>query len=99
MAASAEVEDFGVHFDRDFGFTAYESSSAGSPAAQVQSDHAFHSISGAFLGIWYVDSEASRHMTGVREYFSKLSESGTDIEVVLSDDRVVRVVGVGTLTF
>ena len=38
-------------------------------------------------------------MTGVREYFSELSESGTDIEVVLGDDRVVRAVGVGTLTF
>ena len=48
-------------------------------------------------GIWYVDSGASRHMTGVREYFPELSESGTDIEVVLGDDRVVRVVGVRTL--
>eukprot|EP00253_Pinus_taeda_P022537 PITA_22537 len=38
-------------------------------------------------------------MTGVREYFSELSESGTDMEVVLGDDRVVREVGVGTLTF
>jgi len=38
-------------------------------------------------------------MTGVREYFSELSESGTDIEVVLDDDRVARAVGVGTLTF
>ena len=27
-------------------------------------------------------------MTGVREYFSELSESGTDVEVVLGDDRV-----------
>ena len=38
-------------------------------------------------------------MTGVREYFSELSESGTDIEVVLGDDSVVRAIGVGTLTF
>eukprot|EP00253_Pinus_taeda_P015911 PITA_15911 len=38
-------------------------------------------------------------MTGVREYFSELSESDTNIEVVLGDDRVVRAVGVGTLTF
>jgi len=36
IAASAEVEDFAVRFDREFGFTAYESSSAGSPATQVQ---------------------------------------------------------------
>eukprot|EP00253_Pinus_taeda_P005507 PITA_05507 len=38
-------------------------------------------------------------LKGVREYFSELSESGTDIEVVLGDDRVVRAGGVGTLTF
>ena len=51
MAASAEVEDFAVRFDREFGFTAYESSSAGSPATQVQREHAFPSISGASSGI------------------------------------------------
>eukprot|EP00253_Pinus_taeda_P007482 PITA_07482 len=33
------------------------------------------------------------------EDFAELSESGTDVEVVLGDDRVVRVVEVGTLTF
>ena len=99
MAASAEVEDFTDRFDREFGFIACESSSAGSPATNVQREHAFPSTSGASSGIWYVDSGASRHMTGVREYFSELSESGTDIEVVLGDDRVVRVVSVGTLTF
>lgn len=38
-------------------------------------------------------------MTGVCEYFSELSESDTDVEVVLGDDRVVRAVTVGTLTF
>eukprot|EP00253_Pinus_taeda_P005925 PITA_05925 len=99
VTASAEVEDFAVRFDREFGFTAYESSSAGSPATQVQREHAFPSISGAYSGIWYVDSGASRHMTRVREYFSELLESGTDIEVVLGDDKVVRAVDVGTLTF
>ena len=38
-------------------------------------------------------------MTGVREYFSEFLESGTDIEVVLGDNKVVRAVGVRTLTF
>ena len=99
MAASAKVEDFADHFDQEFAFTACESFSAGSPTTQVQREHAFPSINGASSGIWYVDSGASRHMPGVREYFSELSESGTDIEVVLSDDRVVRAVGVGTLKF
>eukprot|EP00253_Pinus_taeda_P016481 PITA_16481 len=99
VAASAEVEDFAVCFDREFGFTAYESSSAGSPATQVQREHAFPSINRASSGIWYVDNGASRHMTRVREYFFELSKSGTDIEVALGGDRVVRAVGVGTLTF
>ena len=36
-------------------------------------------------------------MTGVGEYFSELSESDTDMEVVLGDDNIVRAVGVGTL--
>ena len=98
-AASAEIEDFAGRFDREFAFTTCESSSAGSPAIQVQREQAFPSISGASTGIWYVDSGASRHMTGVREYFSELLESGADVEVVLGDDRVVRAVGVGTLTF
>eukprot|EP00253_Pinus_taeda_P014532 PITA_14532 len=99
LAASAEIEDFAGRFDREFAFTMCQSSSARSPAIQVQREHAFPSISGASSGIWYVDSWASRHMTGVREYFSELLESGTDVEVVLGDDRVVRAVGVGTLTF
>ena len=38
-------------------------------------------------------------MTGVREYFSELSEGDTDMEVVLGDDNIARAVGVGTLTF
>ena len=99
VAASAEIEDFAGCFDWEFMFTTRESSSAGSPATQVQREHAFPLISGASLGIWYVDSGASRHMIGVRKYFSELSESGTNIEVVLGDDRVVRAVGVGIVTF
>jgi hypothetical protein len=48
--------------------------------------------------VWYFDSEASRHMTGVCEYFIDLTEIG-DLEVVLGDDSVVKVVGSGTLSF
>ena len=69
MAASAEIEDFMDSFDREFGFIAYESTSAGSPATEVERECAFPSTSGASSGIWYVDSGASRHMTGVCEYF------------------------------
>ena len=99
MAASAEIEYFSYSFDQEFGFIACDSTRARAPATEVQREHAFPSISGASSGIWYVDSGASRHMTGVCEYFSKLSESGTDIEVVLGDDSVVRAVDVETLTF
>ena len=45
MAASAEVEDFADRFDWEFGFIACESSSAGSPATEVQREHAFPSTS------------------------------------------------------
>ena len=82
MATSTEIEDFSESFDQDFGFIACESTSAGSPATEGERECAFPSTSGASSGIWYVDSGASRHMTGVREYFLELSESGTDIEVV-----------------
>ena len=51
MAASTKVEDFADHFDRDFGFTACESSSARSSAIEVQREHAFPSISEASSGI------------------------------------------------
>ena len=70
MAASAEIEDFSESFDREFGFLAFESTSARSSATQVERECALPSTSGASSDIWYVDSVASHHMTGVREYFS-----------------------------
>eukprot|EP00253_Pinus_taeda_P024576 PITA_24576 len=66
---------------------------------KVQREFAFPATSRASSSIWYVDSGASCHMIGVREYFSKLSKVDTDMEVVLGDDNIVRAVGVGTLTF
>ena len=38
-------------------------------------------------------------MTRVREYFSELSKNGTNIEVILGDNSIVRAISVGTLTF
>ena len=49
--------------------------------------------------IWYVDSGASRHMTGVRDQFTQFSEKRLNIEVELGDDRIVRDVGVGIISF
>ena len=48
---------------------------------------------------WYIDSGASSHMTGAREMFSELSQTGRDVEVVLGDNTVVRAVGRETITF
>lgn len=99
MVASAEIESFSERFDREFGLIACEATSAGSPSIQVQRECAFPAISRASSSIWYVDSGASRHMTGVREYFLELLEGDTDMEVVLGDENIIRAVGVGTLTF
>jgi hypothetical protein len=48
--------------------------------------------------VWYIDSGASCHMTGVCEYFIDLTEI-EDLEVVLGDDSVVKAVGSGTISF
>ena len=49
--------------------------------------------------VWYIDSGASAHMSGVREIFSKITERDISVEVELGDDRVVRAVGRGTIAF
>jgi hypothetical protein len=46
----------------------------------------------------YIDSGASRHMTAVREHLTDLTQCG-DAEVVLGDDREVKVAGCGTVSF
>jgi hypothetical protein len=46
--------------------------------------------------VWYINSGASRHMTGVREHLTDLTQFG-DLEVVLGDDRVVKEVGSRTI--
>jgi hypothetical protein len=47
---------------------------------------------------WYIDSGASCHMTAVREHLTDLTQCG-DAEVVLGDDREVKVDGCGTVSF
>jgi hypothetical protein len=49
--------------------------------------------------IWYIDSGASSHMTGVREHFTDLRDPEVKMEIALGDDTIVRVVGRGTVTF
>ncbi len=43
--------------------------------------------------VWYIDSGASHHMTGVRGQFSDLIERALDIDVVLGDDHTVSAAG------
>jgi hypothetical protein len=47
---------------------------------------------------WYIDSGSSHHMTVVREHLKYLTQCG-DVEVVLRDDREVKVAGCGTVSF
>jgi hypothetical protein len=49
--------------------------------------------------VWYIDSGASRHMTGVRSQFSELTERTLETDVVLGDDRTVSAAGLGTVIF
>ena len=49
--------------------------------------------------VWYIDSGASRHMTGVRGQFSDLTKRALDIDVVPGDDRTVSAAGEGTVIF
>jgi hypothetical protein len=49
--------------------------------------------------IWYIDSWASSHMTGVQENFSNLKCAEVRIDISLGDNRVVIVAGIGTVSF
>ena len=49
--------------------------------------------------IRYVDSGASRHMTGAKDQFTQFSDRRINLEVELGDESIVRAVGVGTVSF
>ena len=48
---------------------------------------------------WFVDSGASRNMVSVREQFTQFSEKELNLEVELGDNKIVRVVCVGKVSF
>ncbi len=48
---------------------------------------------------WYIDSGASRHMTGSQDQFSELRLETQDVDIILGDDRTVSVEGIGTVSF
>jgi hypothetical protein len=47
---------------------------------------------------WYIDSGVSRHMTAIHEHLTDLTQCG-DAQVVLGDDREVKVASCGTISF
>jgi hypothetical protein len=53
----------------------------------------------AVSDIWFVDSGASCHMTGRKEFFTRLQEGGVNLVIELGDDRRYKAQGVGTVTF
>jgi hypothetical protein len=48
---------------------------------------------------WLIDSGASVHMTGSRDHLKNFVEKETHLHVVLGDDAIYNVKGVGTCTF
>jgi hypothetical protein len=49
--------------------------------------------------IQYIDSGASSHMTSVREHLIDLRDNKVKMEIALGDDTLVRVVGIGIVSF
>jgi hypothetical protein len=69
---------------------------------QFQKECVFHACCSSIEfspHIWYIDSGASSHMTGVREHFSDLRGVEVRIDISLGDNRVVTVAGIGTVSF
>ena len=51
------------------------------------------STSASTTGIWYIDSGASSHMIDVRHYFTDLTETGLDLEVLPRDNSSIKAIG------
>jgi hypothetical protein len=49
--------------------------------------------------MWFVDSGASCHMTGRKQWFTRLQEGGVNLVIELGDDKRYKAQGVGTVSF
>jgi hypothetical protein len=49
--------------------------------------------------MWFMDSKASCHMTGRKEFFTRLQEEGVNLVIELRDDKRYKAQGVGTISF
>ena len=50
-------------------------------------------------GVWYIDSGASTHMIGVREYFSNYKEEQMDFQITMANRTKCTRAGRGTIDF
>jgi hypothetical protein len=69
---------------------------------QFQKECAFHVCCSSVEyspHIWYIDSGASSHITGIREHFSDLRDTEVRIDISLGDNRIVTVAGIDTVSF
>jgi hypothetical protein len=53
----------------------------------------------ALGSVWYLDSDASFHMTGDKELFSDLEEKDLKMHIEMGDDGRYSETGIGTITF
>ena len=53
----------------------------------------------ASLGVWYIDSGASAHMTGVRECFSSYQEEQMNFQIMMGNKAKCTPIGRGTIIF
>ena len=56
-------------------------------------------VSSALGSGWYLDIDASFHMTGDKKLFSDLEEKDLQMHIELGDDGRYSVTGIGTITF
>ena len=57
-------------------------------------------MSSTIMGsVWYLDSGASFHMAGCKEFFSSLEEKDLEMHIELRDYGWYSTKGIGTLTF
>jgi hypothetical protein len=55
--------------------------------------------SSALGSVWYLDSGASFHMTGDKEFFSDLEERDLKMHIEMGDNGRYSATGIGTITF
>jgi hypothetical protein len=48
--------------------------------------------------VWYINSGASNHMSGVREHFTDLIESGIKLDIMLGNNTIVKADRRGTVS-